>query len=136
LFGYLLRAPICFQVRTHASEFTGKTFEPVLAELPALLSDGDLHVAQLTLTLLASVARRRPDALPVVATTSLPEVLRLTRSPLLQGAALAATIDLFRAFVEAGAPDLGQKRLVETLVGPVLSAEGAAIHKQVYPRPA
>jgi cullin-associated NEDD8-dissociated protein 1 len=101
-------------------------------ELPPLLSDSDLHIAQLTMTLLSSVARLRPDALPVVTTTSLPEVFRLAQSPLLQGAALTAMLDLYQALVASNSPNLNQKRLIEALVNPVLSTEGATIHKQVF----
>ena len=62
----------------------GALLQPVLAELPPLLGEADLHVAQLAMNLLASVARLQPASLSVVAATSLPEILLLARSPLLQ----------------------------------------------------
>jgi cullin-associated NEDD8-dissociated protein 1 len=109
-----------------------QSLHPVLVELPPLLSDSDLHIAQLTMNLLSSVARLRPDALPVVTTASLPEVYRLAQSPLLQGAALTAMLDLYQALVASNSPDLSQRRLIEALVNPVLATEGATIHKQVF----
>ena len=62
----------------------GALLRPVLAELPPLLSESDLHVAQLAMNLLASVARLQPAMIPDVAATSLPVVLALGTSPLLQ----------------------------------------------------
>ncbi len=68
--------------------------------------------------------------------SGLPQVLLLSRSPLLQGAALAAMLDLFRALVAAGAADpstgLTAQALNESLAAPVVDANtGAQVHKQV-----
>jgi cullin-associated NEDD8-dissociated protein 1 len=56
-----------------------------VAEVPPLLCDSDLHVAQLSLVLLTSVATQQPQALVSVHEIILPEVMTLVRSPLLQG---------------------------------------------------
>ena len=63
------------------------SLDSVLIELPPLLSEADLHIAQLAMNLLTSTARLQKNCLPLVEKTSLPEVLKLAQSPLLQGAA-------------------------------------------------
>ena len=50
---------------------------------------------------------------------------------LFQGGALLSMLDLFRALVDARNPQLTQKKLLETLVNPVLDPNGVSIHKQV-----
>ena len=57
----------------------------VIIELAPLLSEADLHIAQLTLTLLTSIAELHPAALSRVSDAILPEILILVKSPLLQG---------------------------------------------------
>lgn len=60
-------------------------FSQVTAELPALLNESDLHIAQLTLNLLTTIAKLHPTALTRVSEHILPEILILVKSPLLQG---------------------------------------------------
>ena len=103
---------------------------PVLAELPPLVSETDLHIAQLTLALLTSVTSSHASTIPVIQKSVLPEVLKLAESPLLQGAALAAMLDFFRALVGAGVPGLSHSDMLALLVNPILTPKGAAIHKQ------
>lgn len=58
----------------------------MLTELPPLLSESDLHIAQLTLTLLTSIAKLQPSALASTFERAImPEILNLAKSPLLQG---------------------------------------------------
>lgn len=62
------------------------SFWQVLTELPPLLNESDLHIAQLTLTLLTSIARLQPSALAnTYEPAIMPEILTLAKSPLLQG---------------------------------------------------
>lgn len=68
----------------------------VLQELPSLVSEADLHIAQLSLKLLTSIARLIPTALFNIETTILPEVLTLVKSPLLQG---IYTVDVFWVYL-------------------------------------
>jgi len=120
-------------VRNYGDRLQGH-LRPVLAELPPLLSEADLHVAQLTLQLLTSVAKYRPEALRQMLGEGLlmGEVLRLAQSPLLQGGALTAKLEFFRALVDGPAavgPTAGQ--LCDMLTTPVLSATaGTNVHKQ------
>lgn len=120
-----------FQVRNYNQPAQLQNLTPVVSELSNLISEADLHIAQLTLVLLTSIARTDTPMLGVVASTSLPEALRLTLSPLLQGAALVALKSFFQALVYAkSVPDLSSKRLLDLLVGPVHDVNGANIHKQ------
>ena len=110
-----------------------------MQELPALLSEADLHIAQLSLNLLTSIAKLIPNALVNITDHILPEILTLVKSPLLQGAALTSMLELFQALVLANLPGLGYRELLSLLVNPV-STQGAigpsgipmpALHKQV-----
>lgn len=57
----------------------------VTTELPPLLDESDLHIAQWTLILLKSIAQYHSRALQDIQTNILPEVMNLVKSPLLQG---------------------------------------------------
>lgn len=119
---------------THYNQF----IDPVLlrnavSEVPPLLSESDLHVAQLSLVLLTSVARQQPQALVGVHEQILPEVMTLVRSPLLQGTALNCTLNLFQALVQANLPGLSYRHLLNMLMHPVHNQQqGHPLHKQAY----
>merc|ERR1719150_1780756 len=117
-------------VKNYPGSLDLATLSPVLAELPPLVSETDLHIAQLTLALLTSVTSSHASTIPVIQKSILPEVLKLAESPLLQGAALAAMLDFFRALVGAGVPGLSHSDMLALLVNPILTQKGAAIHKQ------
>ena len=117
-------------VRNYAHHLDANSLQPVLVELPPLLNESDLHIAQLTMNLLTSVAKLHKPALGTVQSTSLPQIFILAQSPLLQGAALNAMLDFFQSLVAAQIPRLGAKELLAMLINPVLSDSGACIHKQ------
>lgn len=102
-------------------------------ELPPLLSESDLHIAQLCLQLLTSIAKLQPQALadlnrPFI----LPEILLLAKSPLLQGAALTSLLEFLQALAKAELPDLSYKELLGMLMQPVSNQPShPVIHKQV-----
>lgn len=80
----------------------------MLREISPLLSESDLHIAQLTLHLLTSVARKQQTALLAsgvsdVFNVILGEVFTLLRSPLLQGVALQSLLEFLQALVEFNA---------------------------------
>lgn len=58
--------------------------QTAIAEIQPLISDSDLHVAQYSLILLTTTARKHPKALIGIHDQFLPPVLQLLRSPLLQ----------------------------------------------------
>lgn len=111
----------------------------VLQELPLLLSEADLHIGQLSLNLLTSIAKLLPVALHNISESILPEILTLVKSPLLQGAALNSMLELFQALVVADLPNLGYQELLILLVNPVttqgtIGPNGVPVpplHKQV-----
>ena len=107
-------------VKNYSTSLALDTLSPVLAELPPLVSETDLHIAQLTLNLLTSISVNHRQAIPTIQKTVLPEVLKLAESPLLQGAALTAMLDFFKSVVSAGVPGLAHSDLLALLVNPVL----------------
>ena len=117
-------------VKNYSTSIALDTLSPVLAELPPLVSETDLHIAQLTLTLLTSISIHHRQAIPTIQKTVLPEILKLAESPLLQGAALAAMLEFFKSVVSAGVPGLAHNDLLALLVNPVLGGKGGSIHKQ------
>jgi len=117
-------------VKNYHGSLTLASLSPVLAELPPLVSETDLHIAQLTLALLTSVTSSHTETIAVIQKSVLPEVLRLAESPLLQGAALNAMLDFFRSLVSAGVPGLSHSDMLSLLVTPVLGGRGTNIHKQ------
>lgn len=107
-----------------------------IAEVPPLLSEADLHVAQQSLVLITSTARFQPQALIETYPMILPEILNLVRSPLLQGTALNCMLELFQALVQANLPGLGYRQLLEKLRAIVINTNQAnppnqQLHKQV-----
>lgn len=107
-----------------------------IAEIPPLLSEADLHVAQQSLVLLTSTARFQSQALRETYQTILPEILNLVRSPLLQGTALNCMLELFQALVQAQLPGLGYRQLLDMLRSIVINPTqtnppNQQLHRQV-----
>lgn len=117
-------------VKNYSSGLNPDLLAPVLAELPPLVSESDLHIAQLTLLLLTSIVSTHRQTIPLLQKSILGEVLSLAESPLLQGGALAAMLDFFKMLVAAGVPGLAYSDLLALLVNPVIGPKGGSIHKQ------
>lgn len=115
--------------RGHINGDVDFSFDEVIAELPGLLNEADLHIAQLTLTLLTTIAKLYPLALSRINDYILPEILKLVRSPLLQGAALQSMLEFFQALVQANMPGLGYRELLDMLIAPISQS---VLHKQAY----
>lgn len=118
----------------HYSQFIdARLLQQAIVEIPPLLSEADLHVAQLSLVLLTSIAQTQPAALTNVYEPLLPELMVLVRSPLLQGTALLCTLNLFQALVQAKLPGLGYRQLLDMLRLPVINPQSTIVlHKQAY----
>lgn len=118
---------------THYSPFiNAQLLQLAIVEIPPLLSESDLHVAQLSLVLLTSIAQKQPHALIGAYEPILPEIMFLVRSPLLQGTALLCTLNLFQALVQAKLPGLGYRQLLDMLKMPVVHPQtNNPLHKQV-----
>nr|CAD7588886.1 unnamed protein product [Timema genevievae] len=115
-------------VRNYSSALDADLLVKVVAELTPLVSEADLHIAQLTLTLLTSVSELHPSALVFTSDTLLQQVVLLALSPLLQGAALVAMLEFFQSLVQAGLSGLGYRDLLTMLVA---QAE-PGLHKQAF----
>ena len=68
-------------VKNYSTSLALDTLSPVLAELPPLVSETDLHIAQLTLNLITSIFVSHSQAIPTIQKTVLPEVLKLNEPP-------------------------------------------------------
>lgn len=125
-------------IRNYSLSMTPKLLQKVVVEMPALINESDLHIAQLTLTLLASICDLQPRTLINQTDTILPEVMILVKSPLLQGIALQAMLEFFQALVRARLPGLSRPDLLYLLVQQatnvqmVTSQKNAPLHKQAF----
>lgn len=119
-------------VNFYFANMNPQMLQTAIVEIPPLISEVDLHIAQLSLVLLTSVAQKHPQAMVGVYEAILTEVLALVRSPLLQGAALVCTMNLFQVLVQAKLPGLGYRQLLDMLRAPVVNAQAThPLHKQV-----
>jgi len=119
-------------VNNYSSTLNSDLLNKVLTELPPLLSESDLHIAQLTLTLLTSISRLQPAALTTCREPPImPQVLSLAKSPLLQGAALSSMLEFFQAIVKANLPGLSYQELLNMLLTLLTTAQ-PPLHKQAY----
>ncbi|XP_058803044.1 cullin-associated NEDD8-dissociated protein 1 [Phymastichus coffea] len=119
-------------LRNYCNSLHPDLLETVTTELPPLINESDLHIAQLTLTLLTTIAKLYPGALNRISENILPEILSLVKSPLLQGAALTSMLEFFQALVHAGIPGLRYRDLLQMLVSPVNQTQVQQLHKQAY----
>nr|KAF6334923.1 putative cullin associated and neddylation dissociated 2 (putative) [Pipistrellus kuhlii] len=107
----------------------------VLAELPALVSESDMHVAQLAMDFLTTVAQAQPASLAEVSGPVLSALLQLLRSPLLPAGVLAAAQGLLQALVGTRPPCVDYAKLMGLLTAPVYEQAadgGPGLHKQVF----
>jgi cullin-associated NEDD8-dissociated protein 1 len=120
-------------VRNYGSNMTPVTYEEILKELAALISENDLHVSQLSLALLTSICHINKSSTAIVSRDILPQIIVLIRSPLLQGAALQAMIELFQALVVTGNSAVGFRELFVMLTQPIYKPKtGSTLHKQAF----
>ncbi|XP_042366603.1 LOW QUALITY PROTEIN: cullin-associated NEDD8-dissociated protein 1-like [Plectropomus leopardus] len=121
-------------VTHHAASIKPAALEPVLSELPALVDESDMHVSQVSVTLLTCMAKACPSSLAKISSSVLPGVFRLVHSPLLQGGALAAILDFLHALVLSKTCNLGYSQLLKSLTDPFhsSSADSNIIHRQSY----
>ncbi|XP_030585995.1 cullin-associated NEDD8-dissociated protein 2 isoform X3 [Archocentrus centrarchus] len=123
-------------VAHHAASIKPAALEPVLSELPALVDESDMHVSQVSITLLTCVARAYPSSLAKISSSVLPGVFRLIHSPLLQGSALEAILEFLRALVLSKTTNLSYSQLLKSLSEPFhrprSSADSSIIHRQSY----
>ncbi|XP_057661547.1 cullin-associated NEDD8-dissociated protein 1 isoform X2 [Diorhabda carinulata] len=108
---------------------------PIVVEIPPLLDESDLHIAQWTLIILKSIAVYHPRALQNINDTIMPQIMVLVKSPLLQGTALQSMLDFFKALVQSNLPGLNYDSLLRLLLMPIMNLSSnspAALHKQAF----
>uniref|UniRef100_A0A673HFK6 Cullin-associated NEDD8-dissociated protein 1-like n=1 Tax=Sinocyclocheilus rhinocerous TaxID=307959 RepID=A0A673HFK6_9TELE len=119
-------------VKNYSDSVTPAMIDAVLAELPPLINESDMHVSQMAISFLTTLARVHPDSLSKISGSILAELIALVRSPLLQGGALSAMLEFFQALVATGTASLGYMDLLRMLTGPVYAQSAALTHKQSY----
>lgn len=83
--------------------------DAVLAELPPLISESDMHVSQMALSFLSTLAVTHPASLGQLSSGNiLQQLISLVRSPLLQGGALSAMLDFYQVQRRHGGLASGQ----------------------------
>ncbi|XP_037535620.1 cullin-associated NEDD8-dissociated protein 2 [Nematolebias whitei] len=120
----------------HAARIKPAALEPVLNEIPPLVDESDMHVSQVSITLLTVMAKAFSSSLAKISSSVLPGVFRLIHSPLLQGGALGAILDFLQALVLSKATNLGYSQLLKSLMEPFQSvkssADSSVLHRQSY----
>ncbi|OXB55784.1 hypothetical protein ASZ78_014327 [Callipepla squamata] len=123
-------------VKNYSDSLKPAMIESVLTELPALISENDMHVSQVAITFLTTLAKLHPSCISKITGSVLAEIFQLVHSPLLQGGALNAIIDFFQALVLTKAATVGYSELMKQLTAPVYSSgssgASAVLHKQAY----
>uniref|UniRef100_A0A2K6F4B7 Cullin associated and neddylation dissociated 1 n=1 Tax=Propithecus coquereli TaxID=379532 RepID=A0A2K6F4B7_PROCO len=119
-------------IKNYSDSLTAAMIDAVLDELPPLISESDMHVSQMAISFLTTLAKVYPSSLSKISGSILNELIGLVRSPLLQGGALSAMLDFFQALVVTGTNNLGYMDLLRMLTGPVYSQNTALTHKQSY----
>lgn len=123
-------------VKNYGESIGTEAITIVLNEVTPLINESDLHISQLTLSLLTSLTKSYQAFLPVIPQLILPETLVLVKSPLLQGTALQSVLDFFQALVKSSFPGLDYTTLVEQLIAPIYSIntgqQHPPLHKQAY----
>lgn len=123
-------------VTHHGASIKPAALEPVLSELPALVDESDMHVSQVSITLLTCMAKASPSSLAKISSSVLPGVFRLVHSPLLQGGALVAILDFLQALVQSKTSNLGYSQLLKSLTDPFhrpqSSADATVLHRQSF----
>jgi cullin-associated NEDD8-dissociated protein 1 len=111
----------------------------VLEELPPLISDNDLHIAQNVLALLCTVMNVNPSIMEVIKVSILPNIMVLLLSSLLQGNALNAVANFFSKLVKLDQPGLKFDNIFQMLVSHVqgsqmekMQSSPSVLHKQAF----
>ncbi|XP_065543369.1 cullin-associated NEDD8-dissociated protein 1-like isoform X4 [Lathamus discolor] len=122
-------------VKNYSDSLKPAMIESVLTELPALITESDMHVSQVAVMFLTTLAQVYPSCISKISGSVLAEILQLIHSPLLQGGALNAIIDFFHALVLTKAAPVGYAELLKQLTAPIYCSGAATapmLHKQAY----
>lgn len=122
----------------YSNAMTPELYKAVMDELPPLISDNDLHVSQLVLTLLCTVMETNPQSILTIKSSILPRIFQLLLSSLLQGSALKVELLFFSKLVGLDLPDLGFTTIFGMLMDFVYKAPASgsdnsfAVHRQAF----
>ncbi|KAG5891309.1 hypothetical protein JTB14_002870 [Gonioctena quinquepunctata] len=122
-------------IKNYHKDLNVSLLYPIIVEIPPLLDESDLHIAQWTLIILKSVATYHPRALQDINNTIMPQVLLLVKSPLLQGTALQSMLDFFKSLVKCNLAGLNYDSLLRLLLMPIThltTNHTATLHKQAF----
>ncbi|KAJ1110677.1 hypothetical protein NDU88_008025 [Pleurodeles waltl] len=123
-------------IKNYSDSLKPAMIEAVLTELPPLIGENDMHISQVSIVMLTSLATAYPPSVSKISGSILLELFRLVHSPLLQGGVLNAILDFFRALVLSNTRGLGYADLMKQLTGPAYSSSHAtapvSVHKQAY----
>lgn len=86
-------------ITNYSNFISPRLLQSAITEVPPLLSESDLHVAQLSLVLLTSTAKTKAEALIQDAEPLLAKIMRLLESPLLQGRSSFIHTNFFSDFL-------------------------------------
>ncbi|KAF1503523.1 Cullin-associated NEDD8-dissociated protein 1, partial [Megadyptes antipodes antipodes] len=123
-------------VKNYSDSLQPAMIESVLTELPTLITENDMHVSQVAIMFLTTLAKVYPSCISKISGSVLAEIFQLVHSPLLQGGALNAIIDFFQALVLTKTATMGYSELMKQLTAPIYSSGSAEasvmLHKQAY----
>ncbi|XP_026534350.1 cullin-associated NEDD8-dissociated protein 1-like [Notechis scutatus] len=121
-------------IRNYSDSLKLAMIECVLMELPDLISENDMHVSQVAIVFLTTLAKVYPSSLSKISGTVLSELFQLVYSPLMQGGALNAIVDFFQALVLIKAVHMSYADLMKQLTSPIYSSSGVSttLHKQAF----
>lgn len=123
-------------IKNYSDSLKPAMIECVLMELPNLISENDMHVSQVAIAFLTTLAKVYPSSLSKISGTVLSELFQLVYSPLMQGGALNAIVDFFQALVVTKTVNMSYAELMKQLTSPIYSSSssGASVnlHKQAY----
>lgn len=124
-------------VKCYGASLSSNMIYEVMNEMSPLINENDLHVSQLTLNLLTSISKTHKSCMASLHNEIMPQILQLIQSPLLQGGALTALLELFQALVLTGLPKHGFRDFLQLLITPIYNpttttSMGFAVHKQAF----
>ncbi|XP_054834133.1 cullin-associated NEDD8-dissociated protein 1-like isoform X1 [Eublepharis macularius] len=123
-------------IKNYSDSLKPAMIECVLMELPDLISENDMHVSQVAITFLTTLAKVYPSSLSKISGAVLSELFQLVYSPLMQGGALNAIVDFFQALVVTKTVNMNYTELMKRLTNPIYSSSpgvaSVSLHKQAY----
>lgn len=104
----------------------------ILIELPALINETDLQIAQMAVNLLTNILKIQPQNVAAVLDSMLTPICRLIQSPLLQGPSLTAVVEFLVQLIQSGLSRPSFKELKEMLMKLISDPQQSLVHRQAY----